>query len=101
MWTEEHLRIFRREGNGYPTDLRDAECAWLEPLIPIASPGGRPRKTQLAIALGHPFVAQREGAGAPRVGRVVALDRPCESEPSASSPPAAISRYPPARTASQ
>ena len=22
MWTEEHLRIFRREGNGYPTGVR-------------------------------------------------------------------------------
>src|SRR6266446_34293 len=51
MWTEEHLRIFRREGNGYPTDLRDAECAWLEPLIPIASPGGRPRKTEMQAAM--------------------------------------------------
>ena len=30
-------------GEGYPSDLRDAEWARLEPLIPKASPGGRPR----------------------------------------------------------
>ena len=33
------------------------------------------------LLLAHPFVAQREGAGAPRVGRLVARDRPSESEP--------------------
>ena len=27
MWTEEHRRIYRREGSGYPSDLRDAEWA--------------------------------------------------------------------------
>ena len=27
MWTEEHRRIYRRDGDGYPSDLRDAE--WL------------------------------------------------------------------------
>jgi hypothetical protein len=45
MWTQEHRRIYRREGEGYPSDLRDAEWARLEPLIPGATPGGRPRKT--------------------------------------------------------
>src|SRR4029077_10452515 len=53
------------------------------------------------LLLAHPFVGQREGAGAPRVGRLVARDRPSESEPSASSPPGAISRHPPARTGSR
>ena len=42
MWTEEQRRIYRREGEGYPSDLRDAEWARLEPLIPLARPGGRP-----------------------------------------------------------
>jgi len=37
MWTEKHRRIYRREGDGYPSDLRDAECARLESLIPEAS----------------------------------------------------------------
>jgi hypothetical protein len=34
MWTEEHHRIYRREGSGYPSDLRDAEWARLAPLSP-------------------------------------------------------------------
>ena len=51
MWTQEHHRIYRREGEGYPSDLRDAEWARLEPLIPQASPGGRPRKTDMRAAL--------------------------------------------------
>ena len=46
MWTEEHRRICRREVNGYPTDLRDAEWAWLAPLIPEARRvGDRARPT--------------------------------------------------------
>jgi len=51
MWTEEQRRIYRREGGGYPSDLRDAEWARLEPLIPEASPGGRPRKTDMRAAI--------------------------------------------------
>jgi hypothetical protein len=27
MWTKEQRRIYRREGQGYPSDLRDAEWA--------------------------------------------------------------------------
>jgi hypothetical protein len=34
MWTDEHRRIYRCEGSGYPSDLRDAEWARLAPLIP-------------------------------------------------------------------
>ena len=40
MWTEEHRRTYRREGEGYPSDLRDAEWARLEPLIPGRNPAG-------------------------------------------------------------
>jgi putative transposase len=47
---QEHRRIYRREGNGYPSDLKDAEGARLEPLIPGATPGGRPRKTNMRAA---------------------------------------------------
>jgi Putative transposase of IS4/5 family (DUF4096) len=43
MWTEEQRRIYRREGDGYPSDLRDVEWARLAPLIPPALLGGRPR----------------------------------------------------------
>ena len=38
-------------GRRLPSDLRDAEWARLEPLIPRASPGGRPRKTDMRAAL--------------------------------------------------
>ena len=55
MWTEEHRRIYRREGSGYPSDLRDAEWARLAPLIPEASPGGRPRKTDMRAAMNAIF----------------------------------------------
>ena len=32
---------------GYPTDLAEAEWAMLEPLLPAAKPGGRPRTRAL------------------------------------------------------
>ncbi len=46
-WTDvtgqEHSRISDR----YPSDLTDAEWALLEPLLPPAKSGGRPRTTDL------------------------------------------------------
>ena len=51
MWTQQHRRIYRREGDCYPSDLRDAEWARLEPLIPTVSLGGRPRKTDMRAAM--------------------------------------------------
>jgi hypothetical protein len=44
-------RIYRRESNSYPSDLRDARWARLAPLIPEGSPGGRPRKTDMRAAM--------------------------------------------------
>jgi Putative transposase of IS4/5 family (DUF4096) len=61
MWTEEHRRIYRPEGNGYPSDLREAEWARLAPLIPGASPGGRPRKTDMRAAMNAIFYLPRTG----------------------------------------
>ena len=61
MWTEEQRRIYRREGGGYPSDLRDAEWARLEPLIPPALPGGRPRKTDMRAAMNGIFFLLRTG----------------------------------------
>src|SRR5882757_1860080 len=61
MWTEEHRRIYRREGSGYPSDLRDAGWARLAPLIPEASPGGRPRKTDMRAAMNAIFYLLRTG----------------------------------------
>ena len=61
MCTEEHRRTYRREGHGYPSDLRDAEWARLEPLIPGATPGGRPRKTDMRSAMNTILYLLRTG----------------------------------------
>ena len=61
MWTEEHRRIYRRDGVGYPSDQGDAEWARLEPLIPRASPGGRPRKTDMRAAMNAILYLLRTG----------------------------------------
>jgi putative transposase len=61
MWTEEQRRIYRREGEGYPSNLREAEWARLEPLIPEASPGGRPRKTDMRAAMNAVLYLLRTG----------------------------------------
>ena len=61
MWTEEHRRTYRREGEGYPSDLRDAEWARLEPLIPGATPGWRPRKTNMRAAMNAILYLLRTG----------------------------------------
>ena len=58
MWTEEDRRKYRREGAGYPSDLRDAEWARLKPLIPPAP--ARRATTQDRYASGdgrHPVPA--------------------------------------------
>jgi hypothetical protein len=57
MWTEEQRRIYRREGDGYPSDLRDVE----EPMIPPARPGGRPRKTDMRAAMNAILYLLRTG----------------------------------------
>lgn len=46
-WTDTARREHRRDGAGYPSDLRDAEWALIAPLLPVARSGGRPRKTCL------------------------------------------------------
>ena len=51
MWTHEQRADHQQSGSGFPSDLTDAEWARLEPLIPAASPGGRPRKTDMRAAM--------------------------------------------------
>src|SRR5512144_2088386 len=46
---------------GYPTDLAEAEWAVLEPLLPAAKPGGRPRTTCLRRVLEAIFYVLRGG----------------------------------------
>jgi putative transposase len=61
MWTEGQRRICRREGEGYPSDLRDVEWARLKPMIPPARPGGRPRKTDMRAAMNAILYLLRTG----------------------------------------
>jgi len=45
----------------YPTDLTDGEWAILEPLLPAAKPGGRPRAVELREVLNAIFYRERSG----------------------------------------
>lgn len=47
MWTETFQRQHSHSGLRYPSDLRDGEWALIEPLLPPAKPGCRPRCTDL------------------------------------------------------
>lgn len=45
----------------YPTDLTDEQWALIEPLIPAAKPGGRPRKIDLRLVLNAIFYLNKAG----------------------------------------
>jgi len=45
----------------YPSDLTDEEWAVVEPLIPPAKPGGRPRRADMRQILNALFYQQRTG----------------------------------------
>ncbi len=47
MWTAENRGQYERKGLRYPSDVSDAEWALIEPLIPPAKRGGRPRVVDL------------------------------------------------------
>ena len=61
MWTEEHRETYKRVGGRYPSDLTDEEWALLEPLIPPAKPGGRPRETDMREAMNAILYILRTG----------------------------------------
>src|ERR1700676_1791794 len=61
MWTEEQRVIYRRDEARYPSNLTDAEWELLKPLIPDASPGGRPRKTDMRAAMNAILYLLRTG----------------------------------------
>ena len=61
MWTEEQRAICRRDEDRYPSNLIDAEWERLKPLIPEASPRGRPRKTDMRAAVNAIFYLLRTG----------------------------------------
>jgi putative transposase len=47
MWTDIVRRQHSRAGLRFPSDLRDAEWVRIEPPLPPAKIGGRPRRTDL------------------------------------------------------
>jgi transposase len=61
MWTKKHRAIYRQSGEGLPSDLTDDQWAHLEPLIPPADLGGRPRKTDMRAAMNAIFFLLRTG----------------------------------------
>ena len=61
MWSETDRRKHRQAGDCLPSDLTDPEWERLEPLIPPAKPGGRPRKTDMRLAMNAIFYLLRTG----------------------------------------
>jgi transposase len=47
MWTTENRPRYNRDRLRYPSDLTDAEWAWVEPMIPPAKHGGRHRTVEV------------------------------------------------------
>lgn len=61
MWTDEHRETYRRPSGQFPSNLTDGEWERLAPLIPAATPGGRPRKTDMRSAMNAIFYLLRTG----------------------------------------
>jgi putative transposase len=61
MWTELHRKTYERVGGRYPSDMTDGEWGRLEPLIPAAKPGGRPRTTNMREAINAILYLLRTG----------------------------------------
>jgi putative transposase len=61
MWTEKHRKTYAWVGGRYPSDMTDGEWTRLEPLIPPAKPGGRPRETNMREAINAILYLLRTG----------------------------------------
>src|SRR6476469_1593385 len=61
MWKPEHRRAAERRGLRYPSDLTDAECALVEPMIPPAKRGGRRREVNVREVLNAIFYVLSTG----------------------------------------
>ena len=61
MWTAAQRARHRPVGTAFPSNLSDGEWAQLEPLIPTATPGGRPRKTDMRSAMNAILYLLRTG----------------------------------------
>ncbi|MCV5232232.1 transposase, partial [Escherichia coli] len=60
-WKPEHRRACNRGGLRYPSDLTDAEWALVQPLIPPAKRGGRPRTVNVREVLNAIFYVLSTG----------------------------------------
>jgi transposase len=61
MWTASARAQYRRSGDRYASDVTDAEFALIEPLLPEARRGGRPRNTALREVLNAILYLLRTG----------------------------------------
>ena len=61
MWTDTTRVLYVRKGMALPSDLTEDEWAVLEPLLPPASPFGRPRKWPLRRLVDAMFYLLRGG----------------------------------------
>ena len=61
MWMPEHRQTAARRGLRYPSDLTDAEWALIEPMIPPARRGGRPRDVNVREVLNGIFYVLWDG----------------------------------------
>ena len=61
MWTEEHRATHGQAGSAFPSDLTHREWERLEPLIPPAKRGGRPRATDMRQAMNAILYLLRTG----------------------------------------
>ena len=61
MWTADHRAAHGQCGSSFPSDLTDKEWGRLEPLIPAAKPGGRPRATDMRQAMNAILYLLRTG----------------------------------------
>ncbi len=61
MWKPEHRCVAERRGLRYSSDLTDAEWALVEPMIPPAKHGGRPRDVNVREVLNAIFYVLSTG----------------------------------------
>jgi transposase len=62
MWKPEHRQSAERYGLRYPSDLTDAEWTLVEPMIPPAKRGGRPRDVNVREVLNAIFYVLSTGS---------------------------------------
>jgi Putative transposase of IS4/5 family (DUF4096) len=81
MWKTEHRRVADRRGLRYSSDLIDAEWALLEPTIPPAKRGGRPRDVNVREVLNAIFYVLSTGCQWHRGSYLSALNHASHAPP--------------------